>query len=301
MEERARGPSGAAPGVTMEAQRDRYLDLLSKCLTASLYDESAWKIMERPRIDNLTWKRPGRLVRTLLKRWAHGAVERRSKVIVEKRPFDPVTRNNGRDWPFFGYTMAGHRRLENVRSCVEDVLRNRVPGDLIETGVWRGGTSIFMCALLKCHGVTDRRVWLADSFEGMPKPDTDAHGPDAGDDLSRVDYLRVSLEQVQANLARFGLLDDQVRFLKGWFRDTLPGAPIERLAILRLDADLYDSTMDALRALYHRVSPGGYVIVDDYQSWRSCRKAVSDFRAEREIELEIKMIDQDGAYWQVPR
>jgi len=284
----------------MNTEPDHYLDLLSKCLTASLYDESAWRIMERPRIGNLTWRRPGKFVRTLIKLWTHSAVERRSKMIVERRPFDPVARGSGRDWPLFGYTMVGHRRLENVRFCVEDILKNNIPGDLIETGVWRGGTAIFMRAILKCHGVTDRTVWLADSFEGMPKPNTAVHGSDAGDDLSHVSYLRVSLEQVKANLARFGLLDDRVRFLKGWFRDTLPGAPIEHLAILRLDADLYDSTMDALRALCHRVSPGGYVIVDDYQSWRSCRKAVMDFRAERGIDAEIKMIDQDGAYWQVP-
>jgi len=284
----------------MDAERDRYLDLLSRCLTASLYDESAWRIMERPRLDNLTWRRPGRFARILIKRWTHSAVERRSKMIVERRPFDAGARESGRDWPFFGYTMVGHRRLDNVRFCVEDVLKNNIPGDLIETGVWRGGTAIFMRAILKSHEVTDRTVWLADSFEGMPKPNTEAHGSDAGDDLSHVSHLRVSLEQVKANLARFGLLDDRVRFLKGWFRDTLPGAPIEKLAILRLDADLYDSTMDALRALYHRVSPGGYVIVDDYQSWRSCRKAVTDFRAEHGIDAEIRVIDQDGAYWQVP-
>jgi len=283
----------------MESERDRYLDLLGKCLTASLYDESAWRIVERPRTDTLTLKRPAKLLRTLVKALTHSALERRSKMIVQRRPFDEATRRDGRDWPFFGYTMVGLRRLENVRFCVEDVLARRVPGDLLEAGVWRGGTAIFMRAVLKCHGVNDRIVWLADSFEGMPKPNTEAYGADAGDDLSHLNYLGVSLDQVKANLARFGLLDDQVRFLKGWFRDTLPGAPIERLAVLRLDADLYDSTLDALRALYHRVSPGGYVIVDDYQSWRSCRKAVTDFRAEQRIDAEIKLIDRDGAYWQV--
>src|SRR5205814_6734396 len=155
---------------------------------------------------------------------------------------------------FIGYTMVGHRRLENIQMCVEDVLRNQVPGDLIETGVWRGGASIFMRAVLKAYGVTDRKVWLADSFEGLPVPKDE----NDGQDLSQVDYLKVSVEQVQANFARFGLLDDQVKFLKGWFSDTLPNRPVERLAILRLDGDLYSSTMDALRALYDRVSRGGY-------------------------------------------
>jgi O-methyltransferase len=114
-----------------------------------------------------------------------------------------------------------------------------------------------------------------------------------------VDYLKVSLEAVKANFEKFGLLDDQVRFLKGWFCDTLPNAPIQRLAILRLDGDLYSSTMDALNSLYHRVSPGGYVIVDDYFSWPSCRQAVTDFLEKNHIDAEMKAVDGAGAYWKV--
>jgi O-methyltransferase len=117
--------------------------------------------------------------------------------------------------------------------------------------------------------------------------------------LTLVDVLTVSLEEVKGNFARFGLLDDQVRFLKGWFCDTMPTAPIERLAILRLDGDLYSSTMDVLRNLYDRVSPGGYVIVDDYYSWESCRRAVSDFVRETGIDPKIEKIDGGGAFWKV--
>jgi len=191
--------------------------------------------------------------------------------------------------------MIGNRRLDNVQKCVEDVIAHNVPGDFIETGVWRGGTTIFMRALLNLHGVTDRVVWVADSFEGMPKPSS----REDGFDLSFVKYLNISLEQVKRNFERFGLLDDQVRFLKGWFSDTMPNAPIERLAILRLDGDLYSSTMDVLRNLYHRVSPGGYVIIDDYYSWPSCRQAVSDFLRDTGINPRIQQIDDDGAFWKV--
>ena len=172
-----------------------------------------------------------------------------------------------------------------------------VPGDLIETGVWRGGMTIFMAALLKLEGETDRKVWVADSFEGLPVPASKTDG----DDLSDVDHLKVSLEQVKANFARFDLLSDQVRFLKGWFCDTLPTAPIESIAVLRLDGDLYSSTMDALHNLYHKVSLGGYVIVDDYAGWDSCKAAVTDFLKEHDLDPEIKMIDWTGAYWKVEK
>jgi O-methyltransferase len=142
----------------------------------------------------------------------------------------------------------------------------------------------------------DRTVWVADSFEGLPRPASDTDGAD----LSQMEYLKVPLEKVKANFERFDLLDDQVKFLKGYFCDTLPNVPIEHLAILRLDGDLYSSTMDSLRYLYHRVSPGGYVIVDDYHSWPSCRQAVTDFLRENKIDAQIRAIG-DGAYWQVGR
>ncbi len=192
--------------------------------------------------------------------------------------------------------MAGHRRIENVQHCIENVITNGVPGDFIETGVWRGGMTIFMRGVLKAYGITDRTVWVADSFEGLPAPANEADGWD----LSDVRYLKVSLEQVQENFRKFGLLDEHVKFLKGWFKDTLPVAPITRLAILRLDGDMYSSTMDALRSLYDKVSSGGYVIVDDYHSWPSCKQAVTDFLAEKKLSPIIQTIDWTGAFWQKP-
>lgn len=280
--------------TTDSAITNAYIDLLKKTLTASLYEESGWKVVDTPA------PRAGHLRRPLVywRKWCRHqigvALAKRGLIPIRRQPLDAAERAKGRDWPLFGYSMIGHRRLENVQHCVEDVLRNGVPGDLIETGAWRGGTTIFMRALLKVHGVTDRKVWVADSFEGLPKP------KDANDgwDLSHVDYLKVSLDTVRENFDKFGLLDEQVVFLKGWFCDTLPSAPIQRLAILRLDGDMYSSTMDALVNLYHKVSPGEYVIVDDYYGWPSCRRAVTDFWAERKIIAELVPIDDDGVYWQ---
>jgi hypothetical protein len=193
--------------------------------------------------------------------------------------------------------MIGLKRLANLRMCVETILDDGVPGDLIETGVWRGGATIFMRAILKAREVTDRLVWVADSFAGLPAPDLTRYPSDEGITLHQFPQLAVPLERVQDNFRRYGLLDDQVRFLKGWFRDTLPTAPIDRLAILRLDGDLYESTIQALESLYQKLSVGGFVIVDDYGNVAACRQAVHDFRTEHGITDPIQPIDWGGVFW----
>jgi hypothetical protein len=154
-----------------------------------------------------------------------------------------------------------------------------------------------MRGFLKAHGIHDRKVWVADSFQGLPKSNT-PH--DAGFDFTKYPYLSVSLEEVQELFARYELLDKQVRFLKGWFKDTLPTAPIKKLALLRLDGDLYESTMDALTNLYDKLSPGGYCIVDDYHGVAPCKVAVDEFRASRKIKARMIDIDHDSVYWRKP-
>ncbi len=217
--------------------------------------------------------------------------------------FDPALREQGADWPEHAQTMIGLTRLDNLQSCIEGVLTSQVPGDLIETGVWRGGATIFMRAVLQAYGVEDRRVWVADSFEGLPPPDPEKYPQDKTDliqadsALHTYEELAVSLEQVQSNFARYGLLDSQVEFLSGWFRDTLPEAPIERLALVRLDGDMYESTMDALVNLYPKLSIGGYLIVDDYGALPTCRQAVHDYRETHGVREKIEAIDWSGAFW----
>jgi hypothetical protein len=202
-------------------------------------------------------------------------------------------------------TMIPRCRLDNLQFCIEDVLRQNVPGDLIETGVWRGGATIFMRGLLKAQGVTGRKVWVADSFEGLPKPDAEAFPVEArtheGPVMSKLfNHFAVDLDHVKKNFEAYGLLDEQVCFLKGWFKDTLPSAPIERLALMRLDGDYYESTRDALVNLYHRLSVGGYVIIDDYaeDDWTYCRKAVDEFRAAEKINEPLTRVDAKCYFWQ---
>jgi hypothetical protein len=194
--------------------------------------------------------------------------------------------------------MIGSRRLANVESCVRDVLERGVPGDLIETGVWKGGTTIFMRGLLRAYGVTDRKVYVADSFEGLPAPDVEAYPADEGFTLHLWPNLAIGLDGVRANFARFGLLDDQVDFVKGWFRDTLPALRGHVWSVMRLDGDLYESTSDALRNLYDGLSVGGWVIIDDYSDIPACQQAVSDFRTENDITEPIIEVDWTGVCWQ---
>jgi len=273
--------NGAAPAPT---PTDRYLDLLKRCLTRYDFDEDLEPVVPRS-----LWRR--RLWGELSKR-----LEQRGIVAYRKRPFEAWLREEGKDWPIRAETMIGLRRLDNVQECIQAVVADDVPGDVLEAGVWRGGAGILMRATLAVLGDTGRTVWMADSFQGLPKPRPE-HPADADDKHWTYTTLAVSLEQVQRNFTRYGMLDGRVRFLEGWFCDTLPTAPIERLSVLRVDGDMYGSTMDVLDALYAKVSVGGFVIIDDYGEIPQCRAAVEDFRSEHKISEPLQRIDGTGVFW----
>jgi len=274
--------SGNGTGLTASL----YLDLMKKCLTRVLFPEQCQSFYHhKSRMGRVAW------------RYAQSLLARFDLNLVQVGPINFAMRQEGEDWPAGAETMIGLERLNNLQDCILDVLWNGVPGDLIETGVWRGGATIFMRAVLKAYGKKDRVVWVADSFQGLPQPDARKYPADAGDKLWQVRQLAVPLEDVKENFRRYGLLDDQVQFLAGWFRDTLPTAPIERLAILRLDGDLYESTMDALTHLYPKLSPGGYAIVDDY-ALPTCQAAVDEYRQRHQITEPLVRVDQFAQFWQ---
>ena len=212
------------------------------------------------------------------------------------RTVNPKKHRMGEIWPKIAHSMIGRMRMDHLQTCMETVVKENIEGDFIETGVWRGGACIFMSGFLEVHGIHDRKVWLADSFQGLPAPNAAKYPKDKGDKLYTFDYLRVSIEDVKNNFRKYDLLDEKVQFLKGWFRDTLPTAPIEQLAILRLDGDLYESTMDSLTNLYHRVSQGGFIIIDDYVL-RTCKAAIIDFRKAHNIQVPLVEIDNSAVYW----
>ncbi len=212
--------------------------------------------------------------------------------------YDNERRELGTDWPSQAHSMIGTKRLRSLADQTIDVIRNDVPGGMIETGVWRGGACVLMRAICRALGADDRTIYVADSFEGLPPPDAEGYPADAGDNHYKRQALRVSLEEVKETFAAYGLLDDSVSFVKGWFKDTLHLIEEEKFAVLRLDGDMYESTIQAFEALYPRLSVGGYLIVDDFHVVRSCRKAVADYRKAHGISEDIVEIDGSGVYWQ---
>ena len=251
------------PSASGKQAADLYLDLLEQALTGALFEDVGYVPGIHP--------------------------------VLAKR-YNPQARRLGRDWPSRAQTMIGLTRLHHLRILMSEVLAKDIAGDFIETGVWRGGACIFMRGLLAARGVTDRRVWAADSFEGLPPPNPAEYPADTNDSHHTLRLLAVRLEEVKNNFAKYGLLDEQVVFLKGWFKDTLFTAPIDKLAILRLDGDMYESTVQALDALYFKVSRGGFIIVDDY-NLPNCRKAVDDFRDKHGISDGVEDIDGFASFW----
>jgi hypothetical protein len=269
----------------MDPNAIAYLDLLKRTLTREIvgrpYERHTWKA-GFPVKRELVW---------LLKRTAAAfglEIVRRTRIKADAyTESGDAAKNRAED----AESMVGTLQFDNMQMCIEDVVKNNVPGDVLEAGVWRGGMAIFMRGALKALGANDRTVWACDSFEGLPE----TSGEDASARWFERGDMAVSLEEVEANFRRYGLIDG-VAFLKGYFCNTLPG-PIGRLAVLRMDADLHDSTRDVLEALYPKLSPGGWLVCDDYQNIPGCRKAVDDYRKLHGITEPIQKIDQRAICW----
>jgi macrocin-O-methyltransferase TylF-like protien len=264
----ARAPGARGPAADAESLRIAYLDLLKLCLC------------------DLVGTRTTSVTRTF-----DGDVMSR-ELDGEQLRF----RTAGMDWPLHGLTMVGLARLDDLQSCIETVVADQIEGDLIEAGTWRGGAAILMRATLDSLGEVGRTVFVADSFQGFPQVDHNSGGYDLAVDLAGCDYLAIPLEEVQQNFARFGL-SDGVTFVPGFFEDTLLGLAGRQWSIVRLDGDTYDATRFSLEALYPTLSPGGFLIVDDYLQIDPCREAVDDFRRERGITEPIEPVDWSGARW----
>ena len=250
---------------------DRYLDLLKRALVNRIY------FKHEPVVDHPNWVVPGPSPRWYL-------------------------RLNGQDCPSFAHTMIGLKRLDFLQECMEDVVKQDVKGDFMECGVWRGGAAILMRGFLECdwNELARRRVWVADSFQGLPAPDIEEFPADAGSPLHEIDILKVSLREVTENFNSYGLLGSGVQFLPGWFKDTLPPPGLERLAILRIDCDMYESTSQVLEELYPLMESGGYVIVDDYKVIPACAAAVEDYRKTQESTRLYMDVDGPQAWWRKP-
>lgn len=217
---------------------------------------------------------------------------------LKKKPFDAHLRSQGLDWPSHGLTMVGRMRLENIERLLLSMIDAHVPGDFVECGVWRGGSSLFARGILKALNVHDRKVHLVDSFEGLPK----ASQAKDRDVWSEMDFLKVSLEEVQEPFRQLGLLDPSVAFHKGFFQHSLPPlrkqllASNRTIAVLRMDGDMFESTMDILYNLYDLVSVGGCIIIDDF-AIREAKEAVETFLKHHALIVDYITIDESSSYF----
>ena len=240
-------------------------------------------------------------IKNLRNKWLVKLLRRSKMLVLKENEYDVEERKHRRsigvDWPLMqAQTMVGLTRLDNLEFILKDIIKNEIDGDIVETGVWRGGAGIFIRAVLKVNNVTDKLIWLCDSFEGLPSPEPEKYPADAGDKHYTYSFLAVDQSTVKKNFAKFDLLDDQVRFVEGYFENTLEHIPADKFCLLRLDGDMYSSTIVSLEKLYPRLSPGGYVIIDDY-GLAPCAEAVMDYRRKNNIREEIIDVDGSGAYW----
>ena len=219
--------------------------------------------------------------------------------IAYKKPYDSKLREVGRDWPSRAESMIGLRRMENIQYCVQTVLDDDVPGDLIEAGVWRGGACIFM----KANLLAPRRHHAGPCGSLTPSRDCrrrirSSTRPTPATSCTRGAVCSVGADQVRHNFERYGVLDERVKFLVGWFKDTLPTAPIETLSLMRLDGDMYESTWRPSR----RCTRGCRRVASASSTTSAVTsprpgRAVHDYRGGNGIDEEIVDIDGFGAFW----
>lgn len=200
-------------------------------------------------------------------------------------------RHKNINWGLDRLSMIPWASLEHLDKCIKDTVNKNIEGDFVETGAWRGGACIIAKSIYDDLKI-NKKIFVADSFEGLPKPDAAKYPDDKNDTHFLDENMKVSLETVKKNFKKFGLLDNNVIFLKGWFKDTMPNAPINKISILRLDGDMYESTIDVLKNLYHKLSIGGYCIIDDYRH-PGCKAAVRDFRSYNGISERIIKVDKN--------
>lgn len=189
-------------------------------------------------------------------------------------------------------TMTSPERMYALWQAVRHVVDRKVPGELVECGVWRGGSSMVMAHALLGLRDTSRELWLYDTFSGMPPPsahDVDLMGRSAADQLAESGGDRdnhtlayAPLEEVQANMQRTRYPADRVRYVQGQVEETIPDHMPRSIALLRLDTDWESSTRLELEHLWPRLSVGGVLVLDDYGHWAGARRAVDEYFADRD-------------------
>lgn len=282
---------------------DRYLDLLIASINNELYIENDVRflyiftmLLSNGKIDgeilrNIRTKIP-KLYQNIVEARKSGSPWWRARI---KNNIGEYEIKNLRNYIEYTHSMIGRKRLENIKLCLDYVRENKIDGDFLEAGVWRGGASIFAKGYIE-HYELDKKVYCADSFKGLPKP---TNKNDINYDYSErnMPILSISKEEVELNFKKYNLLDNKVVFIEGWFEETLPKISNINLSVLRVDGDLYSSTKTVLENLYSKLNVGGIVIIDDYGDFPQCKLAVDEFINFTKIKCKIEKIDWSAIYW----
>lgn len=233
------------------------------------------------------WHGTRRILPQTFEQWAAGRNPLRGRVYADLTDFERETLEQVPD------VVASTEAMLALLRAVEHVVQHRIPGDLIECGVYTGGNIELMIRALQHHGITDRHVYAYDTFAGMPRPEEiddrgqgdelkstwEAHR-NAADGDAGSNWMRASLDSVRRRITRLRYPEDRLHFVQGLVENTIPATIPDRIAILRLDTDFYSSTKHELEHLYPRLSPGGVLIIDDYGAMPGCRIATDEYAAE---------------------
>lgn len=271
--------------VKLEDIQTHHLNLMKKFITRYEFDENFPNFSPIPK-NSRKWEIASIVNRKFSKKF---------QIVRTAEPVNLESRFLGRDWPMTAESMIGMSRMNQLHDALDQIRLKNVEGDIVETGIWRGGAVIFISTYLTIYGMTDRIIYGCDSFEGLPTPE-EKYPEDRGDTHSTIEILAVSKEEVENNFKKYNLSTSNIKLVKGWFEDTLPKLPVEKIAILRLDGDMYSSTIVALNSLFPKVAKGGIVIVDDF-SLHGARKALYDYFELHSYSYEVIDIDGTGAYF----
>jgi O-methyltransferase len=202
------------------------------------------------------------------------------------------------------YTMTTPERIASLCNAVNYLVKNNIQGDIVECGVWRGGSTMAAIDTLIKAGDMTRQVYLYDTFEGMSEPteyDKVFTGTTAGELLNSTEkedptsvWCFSALEEVQKNVGSLKYPLELVHYVKGKVEETIPATLPGKIALLRLDTDWFESTAHELKHLYPLLVPGGVIIIDDYGHWEGARKAVDEYIANNSLPLLLNRIDYTG-------
>ncbi|RYZ27744.1 MAG: macrocin O-methyltransferase [Chitinophagaceae bacterium] len=239
------------------------------------------------------------------------------KLLLNKFGVDLVRLNKPKKWPadfeavhketidtVRPFTMTSEERIYGLIEAVNYLEKNKIDGDVVECGVWKGGSMLATAKILTQHKSQNRQLYLYDTFEGMPPPTKEdvSYADLAAEKLLKANpdknknlvWAYSALDEVKQTMSLSTYPPENIHYIKGKVEETIPQQVPEKIALLRLDTDWYESTRHELIHLYPRLVQGGVLIIDDYGFWKGARKAVDEYFAENNIPILLNRMDETG-------